>query len=180
MAERNKPPVHERWGLLRFSVVGKLLSAPPPWGELQAELDRLAACNWIHPVTGDRTHFAAPTIERWLREARKARLDPVAALRTKVRKDAGHQDTMGPHLRKALRAQHAAHRSWSAQLHVDNLVALAETKPEIGPVPSYSTIRRFLKAQGLFRRRRVTSRRTAGAEIAEARLEEREVRSYEA
>ena len=47
-------------------------------------------------------------------------------------------------------------------------------------MPSYSTVRRFLKANGLFRRRRVTSRRTEGAERAEARLDDREVRSYEA
>ena len=30
-----------------------------------------------------------------------------------------------------------------------NLRALAEQRPELGPVPSYSTIRRFFKAQGL-------------------------------
>ena len=47
-------------------------------------------------------------------------------------------------------------------------------------MPSYSTLRRFLKARGLCKRRRVTSRRTAGAERAEARLNDREVRSYEA
>jgi hypothetical protein len=37
-----------------------------------------------------------------------------------------------------------------------------------------------LKAQGLFRRRRLSARRTAGVERAEARLMQREVRSYEA
>jgi hypothetical protein len=40
-------------------------------------------------------------------------------------------------------------------------------------VPSYSTIRRYLRAQGLDKRRRVTSRRTAGALIAEAKLASR-------
>jgi hypothetical protein len=47
-------------------------------------------------------------------------------------------------------------------------------------VPSYSTIRRFFKAQGLHKQRRLSARRTAGVERAEARLVEREVRSYEA
>jgi putative transposase len=47
-------------------------------------------------------------------------------------------------------------------------------------VPSYSTIRRYLKAQGLEKRRRVTSRRTDGALAAEAKLTEREIRGYEA
>jgi transposase InsO family protein len=60
------------------------------------------------------------------------------------------------------------------------LRALAEQRPELGPVPSYSTIRRFFKAQGLIKRRRLSVRRTAGVERAEARLLQREVRSYEA
>ena len=47
-------------------------------------------------------------------------------------------------------------------------------------MPSYSTIRRFLEAHGLEKRRPLTSRLTAGALLAEARLEQREVRSYEA
>ena len=70
--------------------------------------------------------------------------------------------------------------SLSVQLHYDNLVALAENKPELRPVPSYSTVRRFLKAHGLEKWRRVTSRQTQGAQCAEARLFDREVRSYEA
>jgi transposase InsO family protein len=47
-------------------------------------------------------------------------------------------------------------------------------------VPSYATLRRFLVAHGLDKRRRLTARRTEGAERAEARLFDREVRSYEA
>jgi len=180
MVDRRKPPVHERWAHLRFAVVGPLLAAPPARGELAAELEHLAARKWLHPVTGEPTKFAVSTIERWFIEARKARQDPVGALRRKVRKDAGQQDSLVDLVRQALLAQYAAHPSWSAQLHFDNLVALAEQKSELGPVPSYSTVRRFLKAHGLFRRRRLTSRRTAGAQLAEARLAEREVRSYEA
>jgi len=83
-------------------------------------------------------------------------------------------------VRQALLAQYAAHKSWSARLHHDNLVALAEKRVDLRPVPSYSTLRRFLKAHGLDKRRRVTTRRTDGAERAEARLFDREVRSYEA
>ena len=83
-------------------------------------------------------------------------------------------------VRQAVLAQYAAHKSWSVQLHHDNLVALAETRSDLKPVPSYATLRRFLKANGLDKRRRITSRRTEGAERAEARLFDREVRSYEA
>jgi putative transposase len=47
-------------------------------------------------------------------------------------------------------------------------------------VPSYTTVRRFLQAHGLNKRRPLTDRQTAGAQAAAARLEAREVRSYEA
>ena len=47
-------------------------------------------------------------------------------------------------------------------------------------MPSYGTLRRFMRANGLDKRRRLTTRRTHGADRAEARLADREVRSYEA
>jgi hypothetical protein len=47
------------------------------------------------------------------------------------------------------------------------------------PVPSYATIRRFLAAHGLTKRRAITRRQTQGALVAKARLEAREVRSFE-
>ena len=39
---------------MRFSVVGRLLAAPPPAGELRAEIEKLAAQEWRHPITGAR------------------------------------------------------------------------------------------------------------------------------
>ncbi|HUO11485.1 MAG TPA: DDE-type integrase/transposase/recombinase [Caulobacteraceae bacterium] len=177
MAKRR---VHEQWAQLRFSVIGQLLAAPPVKGALRSELDKLAAREWRHPATGEPVRFGASTIERWYYRALKERHDPVAVLRRKRRQDAGQQTAMGAALRQALLAQYAAHRSWSVKLHWDNLVALAETRSELQPVPSYSTLRRFLEANGLEKRRPLTSRLTAGALLAEARLEQREVRSYEA
>lgn len=177
MAKRR---VHERWAQLRFSVIGQLLAAPPAKGALRSELTKLAAREWRHPTTGEPVCFGVSTIERWYYRARKERHDPVAVLRRKRRQDAGQQTAMGEALRQALLAQYAAHRSWSVKLHWDNLVALAEAKSELKPVPSYSTVRRFLEANGLEKRRPLTSRLTAGALLAEARLEQREVRSYEA
>ena len=80
---------------------------------------------------------------------------------------------MTPKLRQALLAQYNAHKSWSAQLHHDNLAALAETRSELRPVPSYATVRRFLAAHGLTKRRPMTTRQTDGALAAAARLEAR-------
>jgi putative transposase len=180
VTKSRKPSVHQAWAHFRFSVVGKLLAAPPVRGELEAELDRLAAEKWLDPVTGEPTSFGFSTIERWFHEARKARHDPVSALRRKIRKDSGQQPSMAGPQREALRAQYADHKGWSVQLHYDNLVALAEMNPELGTPPSYSTVRRFMQANGLVRRRRLTSARTPAALAAEARLDDLEVRSYEA
>jgi transposase InsO family protein len=180
VTQRRNPKVHEQWARLRFSVIGQLLAAPPQKGELRAELLELAAREWRHPVTGEPVRFGVSTIERWYYQARSERQDPVGVLRRKLRKDAGTQASMNAALRQAVRAQYAAHKSWSVRLHHANLVALADARPELRPVPSYATLQRFFKAHGLEKRRRRTSRQTAGALLAEARLAERETRSYEA
>ena len=174
------PRVHERWAHLRFSVIGHLLAAPPPKGVLRAEIEALTSRQWRHPTTGEPVLFSFSTIERWYYRALKERSDPVGVLRRKLRSDAGQQAAMSDAVRQVVLAQYAAHKGWSIQLHHDNLVALAETRPELQPVPSYATLRRFLKVNGLDKRRRVTPRQTVGAERAEARLFDREIRSYEA
>jgi transposase InsO family protein len=164
---------------LRFSVIGQLLAAPPAAGALKAALQALAERSWRHPATGEPVRFGVSTIERWYYRALRERSDPVGVLRRKVRADAGQQHGISEAVRCAVLAQYAAHSSWSMQLHYDNLVALAETQPDLLPVPSYPTLRRFMKANGLDKRRRLTSRTTEGAERAQARLADREIRSYE-
>ena len=174
------PRVHERWAHLRFSVVGQLLAAPPAKGELKAAIDVLAARTWQHPTTGEPARFGFSTIERWYYRALKERTDPVGVLRRKVRVNAELQHAISDAVRRAVLSQYAAHKGWSVQLHHDNLVALAETRPGLKPVPSYPTLRRFMKANGLDKRRPLTPRHTDGAERAEVRILDREIRSYEA
>jgi len=180
MGKPKDPTVHERWARLRFSVVGQMLAAPPRRGQLQRELKALAARTWRHPVSGKPVRFGLSTIERWYARARREARDPVGILRRKVRSDAGVQDSVSLAVREALRAQYAAHPSWSTQLQYDNLRAQSERNPALRPIPSYSSIRRFFEAQGWRKRRRLTTRDTAGARRAEARLMSCEVRSYEA
>jgi len=172
--------VHERWARLRFSIIGALLAAPPAKGALRAALQQLAAREWRHPSTGKSIRFGVSTLERWFYRARNEQQDPVGVLLRKRRGDAGAQASMTPALRQALLEQYGAHKSWSVQLHHDNLVALAETRPELRPVPSYTTVRRFMAAHGLTRRRTTTTRQTGGVLAAAARLEVREVRGFEA
>lgn len=179
MGEAPDAPISEKWAHLRFSVIGTLLAAPPARGELGSEIESLAVRTWVHPVTGKRTRFAVSTIERWYYLARNARRDPIGALRRRVRKDQGRHRRMREALIAALLVQYTAHRNWSRRLHYDNLAVLAKADDKIGPLPSYATITRFMRTHGLVRRRRATSRQTEGAARAEARLDEREVRSYE-
>ena len=172
--------VHERWARLRFSVVGQLLAAPPAKGTLRAALRQLASREWAHPTTGKPIRFGVSTLERWYYQlARNQSHDPLGVLRRKRRQDAGKQASMTPTLRQTLLAQYQAHKSWTCILHYQNLLALADTRPELRPVPSYATVRRFLRAHGLDKLRPLTIRQTAGALAAAARLEAREVRSYE-
>ena len=180
MADQPGLRVHERWARFRFSAIGQLLAAPPEKGALRAALEELATREWRHPTTGAPVRFGVSTLERWFYRARNERQDPVGVLRRKRRRDAGEQASMTMVLRQALLAQYDAHKSWSAKLHHDNLVALAETRTALRPVPSYTTVRRFLRMHGLSKRRPLTTRQTAGALAAAARLDAREVRSYEA
>jgi putative transposase len=169
---------HARWARLRFTVIGTLLASPPPKGQLKDALQALAQKQWKHPTTSVPVTFGLSTIERWYYRAKEA-VDPVTILRHKQREDAGQQRVFGPSLQQALRAQYQSHKSWSYQLHADNLNALSQQQPELGETPSYSTVRRYMKAQGLVKLRRILQRSTAGTLAAEQRLEAREVRSYE-
>jgi transposase InsO family protein len=169
----------DRWARFRFSIIGPLLAAPPAEGELRAELARLAAKVYTHPITGGPVTFGVSTIERWYYAAR-AVADPVGALRTRVRKDAGAHPSVPLPLRTVIRAQHRDHPSWSYRLHYDNLAVLVEQQPDLGALCSYAVVRRWMQSQGLWRRKRTRVRHTAGVEIAEARLASAEVRSYEA
>ncbi len=177
MSSSDDLPQRDHWARLRFAIIGPLLAAPPADGELHAALNALAAKTWRHPFTGLELRFGCSTIERWYYAAKRAR-DPVLALRHQVRRDIGRFPSLSANAMQALTAQYREHPGWTAQLHHDNLrvtlgAAVGDTK-----CPSYPSVRRYLKAHGLLRKRppRCTS---DGALAARDRLEQREVRSYE-
>jgi putative transposase len=171
------PLKRDRWARLRFAIIGPLLAAPPAPGDLQAALAELAARTWRHPLTGLEVRFGASTIERWYYAARGA-TDPMAVLRNQIRRDIGSFSSICPQAAEALRAQYVDHPGWTAQLHHDNLrVVLGCASPPVA-CPSYPSIRRYLKAQGLIRKRPV--RRSADQILnGNAALTAREIRSYE-
>lgn len=171
---------HERWANLRHSIIGGLLAAPPPRGELRAAIEALAAKSWKHPITGAPVSFAYSTVERWLYVARGVgNADTVHALRRRIRKDAGTRRAVSAALVAALVVQHRAHPTWSYQLHADNLVALAELDAGLGRVPSYTTVRRLMKERGLLRQKRRRRWAREADDKSRERFESRETRSYE-
>lgn len=180
MSNDEKDRAPELWANLRFSIVGPLLAAPPAQGELQGQLQQLAAKYWLHPISGQPTRFGVSTIQRWYYAARAQKVDPVGVLRRKIRKDIGQQPSMNEEIRRLLEAQYCSHKRWSCQLHYDNLAVVLRDNPQYGSMPSYSSVRRYMKTHNLLRRLLPVGKMTPGREKAEARLQTREVRSYEA
>ncbi len=177
-ASGQNAPARVRWARLRFAIIGPLLAAPPKSGELWRRLEELSEKWWQHPSSGEPVQFSVPTLERWYYLARNEPRDPIVALERKVRGDAGRQRSVGPKLGRAIEQQHRQHKRWSYRLHYDNLVALAETDPDLGELPSCTTVRRFMKSQGLVKLPRKRRRRGEHDEPAAPHVP-REMRSFE-
>jgi transposase InsO family protein len=168
----------ERWARFRFSVIGGLLASPPEGGALQDALRELAARTYEHPFTTERIRLGFSTLERWYYQAKET-ADPLAALGRKVRADTGRTWALAPELLALLAAQYQRHPRWTVQLHYDNLAAEVATRPDLGALPSYQTVRRRMQEQGWVRRR-LPAHPTPGEQRATERREAREVRSFEA
>jgi transposase InsO family protein len=167
------------WARFRFSVIGALLSSPPPRGALKTAIRALAAKTWSHPIDGRDVQFAAVSIERWYYKAKHERDDPVRVLRRAVRRDCGKVSLAKP-LAERLQVQYREHPHWTYQLHCDNLAAWVQAHPTWGPPPCYSTVRRYMLAHGWVPRARPKMIPRPGEAHAEVRRQSREVRSFEA
>ena len=156
------PPKRDRWARLRFSIIGPLMAAPAEPGQLNGAFIVLAAKTWRHPVSGLDVRFGASTLERWYYTARRA-ADPVAALKDRLRGDAGCFPSLSAEAIAALTRQYREHPGWTAQLQLDNLRVAC--KASDSSVASYATVRRYLLAQGMHRQAR-PKRATEGAAVA--------------
>ena len=166
-------PARLRWARLRFAIVGPLLASPPEPGELAGRIEELANKPWRHPTTGEELHLSAKTIERMYYAIRKDN-DPLRALERKVPKHAGTHPSVSTALASALAKQYREHPGWSYRLHYDNIAVVAGKDPSMGPMPGYTTVRRFMKDHGWFHLKR---RRRGKGSPAEPVA--RETRSYE-
>jgi transposase InsO family protein len=167
-----------RWGQFRLSVIGELLSSPPPKGQLQENLDRLSHKTYQHPIDPDKKiSIGSSTIERWYYKAKEAE-DPVVALGRKIRSDAGIRWSMPDTLLDALKTQYKNHPRWNVQLHYDNLKVLVQEQPQLGKLPSYKTVLRCMRDNGMVRSRG-PALPTDGQRQSTQRHQQREIRSFE-
>jgi len=173
MSKKHDQRDRDRWARLRFSIVGPLLACPPKPGQLHAALLELSAKQWQHPDSAQPVQFGLSTIRRWFYAARKVE-DPVSVLKRRRRTDSGTSRVLPESLTGAIHAQHQAHPSWSIQLQYDNLRVSADAS---APFPSYATFWRYMRAQGLFKQRRLPT--SASVVAAAPHRQPREVRSYE-
>ena len=168
----------QRFAQVRFAIIVGLLAQSPGRGELRPAIKRLAAQSWTHPVSGEPVCFAYSTIERWFYQARKG-ADPVGVLRARRRSDAGHTRQLSAPLAELLREQHRQYPHWTVQLHYDNLQAVLKARPSTASLPSYATVRRYFKRNGLERLRR-RPKASPGEIAAAVHRASVETRSYEA
>ncbi len=168
----------QRWARLRFAVVGPLLAAPPPPGQLQQALRELSKRHWLHPSTGLPVRFGVSTIEAWFYKA-KGSNDPMGSLSRARRDDAGRARVFSAGVVAQVHALYRENPFWSVQLHYDNLCACRDLEPGLGKLPSYSSLKRYLRANGMVKQRKPRTD-TPGAQAAVDRIEALEIRSYEA
>jgi putative transposase len=182
MSEDTTPTsVRLRWARMRFAIISHLLASPPEPGDLAARIAELAAKPWRHPTKGSPIRLSPKTIERMYYTAR-GEDDPVDALARKVPKHAGTHPRITAAAASAIENQYRDHRGWTWQLHHDNLVVLGKSDPALCPMPSYATVRRFMRDHGMVRVRKQRHGRRVDAEVeaeADNEIVPRETRSYE-
>jgi len=171
-------PMWQRWAQFRYSVIGELLSCPPPKGQLQKSIGQLAQKCYQHPIDANqRINFGPSTIERWYYKAKDA-ADPIAVLGRKIRSDSGVRWSMPKTLLQELKAQYENYPRWNVQLHYDNLKVVAKEQPNLGTVPSYKTVLRCMRENGWLKTNE-PAQPTDGQRQAAFRRQNREIRGFE-
>ena len=140
----------DRWARLRFAIIGPLLAAPPTSrGELRQALKGLTTKNWTHPGHRGLGPFRFCDLGTLVLCRPKGSGSGRCITPTKNRCDSGRSRRLPACLVSVIKAQYQAHPSWTVQLHYDNLAVQVTADEALGLLPSYGTIRRYMKAPGL-------------------------------
>ena len=129
----------------RYSIIGTLFSSPPEKGKLAERIRELAKQSWLPPGQEYKESYSVRTLERWSSAAKTNPVDPISALLPKTRSDVGVRRALTDAHGKWLTQNYNDNPKWTWLLHYDNLV-----ETELGPFPSYATVRRWMKSQSQF------------------------------
>jgi transposase InsO family protein len=177
MMDSKHKSASRKWSEFKFSVIGWLLAAPPGHGELVDTLKLLSEKKWQHPTNGEDRVFSFSTIERWYYQALNNKNTPMESLARGMRSDSGKNRSIPEEVKVLIQDQYRDHKSWSYQLHWDNVKVLLEEKKQ--RVPSYDSLRRYLQSIGYVKKRRDPNGRRAGFQKSAIYKDKVEVRSYE-
>jgi transposase InsO family protein len=166
-----------KWAEFRFSVIGHLLSSPPGAGDLKEALRSLASKEWKDPVSGKMVKFSVSSIERWYYKANKTN-SPIISLGKKPRNDSGRYK-VPMQIQEALVKRFKEYPTWSYQLHYDNLLSEFKDKQAFERLPSYSTVKNFLKKSGFIKWSKSRHRRKNDKLLEGIMNSSRECRSFE-
>ncbi len=135
---------NEKIAEFRISVVSNLLSQRFERGELCKEFEDLSKKKWIHPGSGKSITISIPTLERWYYALKNNPCGLKSVLNQKNRSDFGCQKSIPAEIKVFLQKEFKEHPSWSYQLHYDNVKSVYTDQ-----APSYSTLHRYMKRNGL-------------------------------
>ena len=133
-------------GLFRYNIVASLFANPPPTGDLAARLREMSQQIHVQPWNKKQVKISVRTLERWYAQAKSATRPP-EALQPKLRKDRQQSRVLLKEHKQWLVEFQQRFPSWSVQLLFDNMCAAIFSDVQ----PSYSTVLRYFKAQGLFK-----------------------------
>lgn len=177
--ERSGVSKYRRWAEFRLAIVGPLLVMPMERGHLIAAMRSLADKTWKHPITGDPIQFSVTSIQRWY-YCVKGSENPVDDLLRKSRNDRGNTFLSNRKLADILIRQYQEHPSWTRKLHHENLRAMVLKDRSLEPLPSYSTLKRYMEHMGMSRLKKRRGSNRVGARLASTAFHTHETRCYEA
>ena len=151
----------DRWARLRFWIIGPYWRRHPNKANCASGFRRWPG-RWKHPVNGTMIRFSC-ALERWYYLAKVPGIRSWCCAAGAVTTPDGHAVCLPHSSRRSRRSTSSI--GWTAQLHYDNLLALAQEDADLGEIPAYGTVRRYLKTRG-YHRKRLPRRDTPGTRQA--------------
>lgn len=179
MSEKEYRSKAQIWASFRYSVIGRLFTQPIESRILKDLIQELADTTWTHPTTGEPVTYGFSTIESWYYQAKRERKNPIDNLHNKPRTDRGKSRKLNAAHQAWIKKQYQHTPHWRYSNFATNLAAYCRLHPEMGKSPSNTTVRRFMKANGLIPIPRCRNRHRPGYKQALEEKWKKETLTYE-